>query len=84
MKFEAQLEWRKDCFGRQQHALFLGALYAGEIMQSTMKEHHLGEWRGWFMGDDSGYETGWFPTAEQARQSVETYLLKALDREKVT
>ncbi len=79
MKIAAEIEWRKDGWGREASALYLGALYVGEIMQCTHPDHHLGEWRGWFMQDDSGDETGWFDTAELARASVEKRLFDAIN-----
>lgn len=75
------IEWRADCFGKSFHALFLGGLYVGSIMQATHSiTQHPGEWRGWFMDDDDGNETGWFVTADEARASVEAKLRAALAR----
>lgn len=78
MKIAAEIEWRKDGFGKEAHALYLGGLCVGTIMNSTHPDYHCGEWRGWFMSDDSGDETGWFATAEDARASVEKVLFAAI------
>lgn len=72
-------KWKKDTWGKEAHALFIGGLYVGSIMEShATSTHHPGEWRGWFMSDDDGDETGWFPTADAARHSVEKKLAEAL------
>lgn len=79
MKIAAEIEWRKDGFGKDACALYLGGLCVGHIMGvSTHPPHLAGQWRGWFMDDDDGHATGWFPTAEQARTSVEAKLFDAI------
>lgn len=66
-------EWRADCWGHERCSYYLGALYVGSIMPGS-GTYHPGEWRGWFMSDDEGGETGWFATADEARKSVEVML----------
>lgn len=78
MKIDGEVEWRKDGYGKEHHALYLGDLYVGHIMHNTHPDHHPGEWRGWFMSDDDGNETGWFQSAEEARSSVEKALFTAI------
>lgn len=79
MHIGAEIEWRKDGFGKEAHALFLGDLYVGHINgQSQFASYKPNQWRGWFMSDDDGNETGWFPTAEEARGSVEKALFTAI------
>ena len=77
MRIGAQIEWRKDCWGKEAHALYLGDLCVGCIMSGSTN-HHFGEWRGWFNSDDEGNETGWFAAAEEARHSVEKALFAAI------
>jgi hypothetical protein len=69
--------WRRDSFGREDHALYLGGLYVGEILQL----HHNKKWRAWFAKDDEGDEVGQFDTPFEARLAVENALLKALPKE---
>jgi hypothetical protein len=71
------LLWRKDGYGHEDHALYLGGLYVGEIMQL----HHNKKWRAWFMNDDEGNEVCRFDTAFEARIAVESALLQALPDE---
>lgn len=80
MRIGAQIEWRKDCWGKEARALYLGDLCCGSIMENTAhKSHKPGTpWRGWFSDDDEGNETGWFATAEEARASVEKALFAAI------
>lgn len=66
--------WRMDGHGREDHALYLGKLYIGEIMQL----HHNKKWRAWFASDDEGSEVGQFATPFEARSAVESALLNAL------
>ena len=74
------LEWRTDGFGRERQDLYLGNLFAGSIMQANRGKWDTGqkEWRGWFMSDEEGSETGWFPTSDEARASVESAFHRAL------
>lgn len=83
MLIGAQIEWRKDGFGRDAQALYLGDLCVGHI-QSPYKHSptHPQEWRGWFMSDEDGDATGYFQTAEDARHSVEQKLFAAIKFEK--
>jgi hypothetical protein len=71
---ERMLSWRKDGSGGVDHALFLGDLYVGGILQLQRNK----KWRAWFMNDDGGNEVGRFETAFEARLAVESALLKAL------
>jgi hypothetical protein len=75
MQIGAQIEWRKDCYGHEAQALYLGDLCVGSILHST---HRTDGWRGWFSNDDEGNETGWFNSAEEARTSVEKTLFAAI------
>ena len=68
------LLWRENEFGDPDQALYLGALYIGEIMLLR----HVGKWRAWFMSDPEGHEIGRFDDAFKARTYVEETLLKAL------
>jgi hypothetical protein len=77
MKIGVEIEWRKDCYGREASALYLGGLYVGSIIPG-MTKHHPGKWRGWFMSDDDGNETGWFDSPNKARDSVEKALFAAI------
>jgi hypothetical protein len=70
------LLWRKDGYGREDHALYLGGLFVGEIMQLDSKK-----WRAWFMNDDEGHQVGLFDNPLEARVAVESALLKALPDE---
>lgn len=76
-------EWRNDGYGQGRHALFMGGLYVGHILEwrkyATDSHIHNGKWRGWFMSDDEGDETGFFATADEARASVEAALAAALN-----
>jgi|SRR6185437_2111763 len=72
---DAVIEWRKDCWGVERQALYLGGLYVGHIMTPPKGRP---KWRGWFMNDDEGNETGWFDTSDEARVSVEEALRRAL------
>ena len=74
---EVAFEWRTDSFGHTRHALYLGDLYVGEI-QAVGKIDAPDKWRGWFMSDGDGNDTGWHPTADEARTSVESALRAAL------
>jgi hypothetical protein len=76
MKIAAEIEWRKDGFGHDAQALYLGNLCAGHIMFWSKRPD--AKWRGWFMNDDEGGATGWFETAELARASVEKALFDAI------
>lgn len=78
MKIAAEIEWRKDGFGKDHQALYLGGLWVGSIMYLTDRNGLGTTWRGWFNCDDDGDETGWFPTAEEARTSVEQKLFNAI------
>lgn len=71
------VEWKKDCHGHDARALYLGALFVGSIMPG-FSTHHPDEWRGWFMQDEDGEETGWFKTENEARISVEDKLREAI------
>ncbi|OGT54425.1 MAG: hypothetical protein A3E01_02945 [Gammaproteobacteria bacterium RIFCSPHIGHO2_12_FULL_63_22] len=62
-------DWRKDCYGNERAALYLGKLFAGSIMQFNNSNR-----RGWFMFDDEGSSTGWYATDDEARKSVEAAL----------
>lgn len=65
-------EWRGE-------HLYFGKLYVGSInkwINSSSPRH--GMWRGWFMSEEDGSETGWFATADEARASIETALADAL------
>lgn len=77
MKIGAEIEWRKDCWGKDARALYLGGLCVGSIMPGS-QIYKDGQWLGWFSNDDEGNETGWFPTAEEARASVEKALFAAI------
>lgn len=72
-------EWRRDAWGKERHALYLGKLYVGSIMYYQGSEMNGGDWRGWFMSDDDGDSTGWFVTDYEARASVEAALATALN-----
>lgn len=76
--------WRKDVYGKERAALYIGGLYVGSIMQWKSVLHsddkHNGMWRGWFMNDDEGDQVGWFPTADEARAAVERALTAALSQ----
>jgi len=75
----AEVEWRKDGFGNEASALYLGELYVGHIMGTgPWAKTKPNQWRGWFNSDDDGAETGWFATQEEARASVEVALFRAL------
>jgi hypothetical protein len=83
MLIGAQIEWRKDCFGRDAGALYLGDLCVGCIQgNSDTAQWHPGEWRGWFQSDEDGEQTGYFKTAEEARHSVEKKLFDAIKFER--
>lgn len=42
MNIGAEVEWRKDSYGHEAHALYLGELYVGHIMRVVP-----GQWRNW-------------------------------------
>ena len=70
-----KVEWRKDAFGHEDCALYLGDLYVGCIMHGAP---HRKAWRAWFMSGDDGAEVGWYPTDALARRAVEDRLSAAL------
>jgi hypothetical protein len=72
------LSWRKDSFGSDDCALFLGSLFVGQIMQLY---HRNEKWCAWFVSVDEGNEIGRFDTAFEARLAVESALLKVLPKE---
>lgn len=80
MKIAAEIEWKTDGFGREHRALYLGGLCVGHIMElASYKDYGFaGPFRGWFMNDDDGSETGYFMTEEDARASVELKLFEAI------
>jgi hypothetical protein len=68
----ARAEWREDAYGYPRRALYIGNAYVGSILyQHPQAQYHPDQWRGWFMHDDEGGETGWFETDDEARRSVE-------------
>lgn len=69
-------EWKADSWGHERCALYLGALYVGHIQRGA--HNHFGKWRGWFMSDEDGADTGWFDTDDEARKSVENLLRAAI------
>ena len=74
-------KWKQDVLGHNRQALYIGGLCVGAIMNAEGSEwvNPLNPWRGWFMDDDDGNETGWFATADEARASVEAALKAALE-----
>ena len=74
-------EWKDDCFGHPQQAMYIGKLIVGTIMHAgTSKFVPNGTpWRGWFNYDEDGRATGWFATARESRASVEAALKAALE-----
>lgn len=64
----AVLEWRKDCWGNERQALYLGGICIGCVIH---KGHKLGnKWRAWLMTDDEGSEVAECHTADDARRAV--------------
>lgn len=68
--------WRKDCFGRERRALYIGKICIGHI--SDMRPSGL--WRAWLQTDEDGDRIGkddW-PRAAAAREAVEIAARAAL------
>ena len=72
------LRWGANCVGKERQALFFGNAYIGGIDQINKRyatenfAHNPDKlWRGWFMCDEDGRQTGWYATADEARASVE-------------
>ena len=74
-------QWKDNEFGHERHALYLGGLFAGSIVNGGKSPFVPAEtpWRGWFMSEDEGRPIGWFATADEARASVEAALKVALE-----
>lgn len=70
------LHWRTDEYGRERQALYIGKINVGHIALITGTNGP--RWRGWWSKDESGDQTGWFDTADDARESVEQVVAKAL------
>lgn len=66
---DERFEWRTDCFGRPNRALYFMGLFVGCILE-TKKD---GPYRAWIMTDDSGERVGkdrW-KTEETARNAAQ-------------
>lgn len=69
----SKIEWRNG------GELYLGRVYVGEIRQWGANGPNAHRWRGWFMNNSDGSETGWFDTEEAARLSVMAALNSAIN-----
>lgn len=64
-----ELAWKRDGYGRENFALYLGGIYVGGLMDGP-PSYHPGEVRAWVMHDDEGREVGWYPNHDTARAAL--------------
>ncbi len=73
---QVKIEWRKDGYGKENQALFIGQICVGHIME--IDRHSKSWWRAWLMTDDESDEVGRFDTADEARICLENKFKEAL------
>ncbi len=72
-----RLNWRNDCYGDPDMALYIGGLNIGHILLSH-QPRDTGQWRAWLMTDEDGESIGWFETKEEAKVALVAAATKAL------
>jgi hypothetical protein len=80
----AQLYWRRDAFGHNDRALFVGRLHVGSIMYAKPhpRENRSPNkvWRAWLMTDDDGSIVGWYATEQEAKVALVGAAIEAIER----
>lgn len=69
MEGAQELKWRRNAFGDEDHALYLGGIYVGSIIPTKASG---GPYRAWLATDEDGERIGddkW-PTVEAAREAL--------------